>query len=562
MSNRNLPKLPIGTIVGEKYRVERYVGDGGMGQVVAARHLVLNELFAIKFMHQKDLSNPQAATRFIREAQAVVKLKNNEHVARVHDVGKHDTGDLYIVMELLVGQDLGDVLKNRGTLPIHEACSYVLQACNALIEAHDLGIIHRDLKPANLFLTHRKDGSPCIKVLDFGISKILSNADQASDIDMTGTREMMGSPLYMSPEQAKSSRDVDARTDIWALGAILYKLLTGKAPFMGQSMAEISFALLESTSVRPASEIRRDIPAQLDACILRCLEKNIHRRYRRIEDLMVALTPFASPQSKRLVDEDNTATVLQPIRNTRRNHTEPAGPLPLRDAKKRMHERSETDVMPAYRPSLDVRKELARPSHGILTQKTQPLDGHALRAAVRANRQQERKLDFTERVHLPPIASQTPIPSSAPSSATPAAASFQLRASFQVPTIMPPPIPPTLPAVAHPNAPARMTQQPISVTLSRAPDTLEPPWQQRTASKRTDAHGHGILISIVVIAGIGALGTAAFLAMKPSEKLTRAADSTNNMAPASITSTMKNPPGPVKATTSSSSGKTIENKSK
>lgn len=563
MSNKNFPKLPIGTIVGEKYRVERYVGDGGMGQVVAARHLVLNELFAIKFMHQKDLANPQAAARFIREAQAVVRLKNNEHVARVHDVGKHDTGDLYIVMELLVGQDLGELLKNRGTLPIHEACSYVLQACNALIEAHELGIIHRDLKPANLFLTHRKDGSPCIKVLDFGISKVLAEGGQNADVEMTGTCEMMGSPLYMSPEQAKSARDVDARTDIWALGAILYKLLTGKAPFMGQSMAEISFALAESTSVRPPSEIRRDIPRALDACILRCLEKNIHRRYRRVSELMVALTSFASLQSKQSNgrdDEDNTATVLQPVRKLRQNLEALAGTLPLRDGKSAARERSGTDVMPGYRPSDRERKELAGSggSHGVL--KTQPLDGHALRVAIQAHKSPEPKPSFTGRVILPPVASQTPIPNSIPTSATPPAAAFHLRASFQAPTIMPPPIPPAFPIAAYPNAATRATQQPTAIALP-LPDTTEPPWPH-SSLPRNHSHSHGLLISIVVLAGIGALGIAAFLATSPPEKLTTTQESSKNAAAATTTSTAKVPSGPTKSATIASSNKAIENKSK
>jgi serine/threonine protein kinase len=570
MSNMIFSTLPIGTIVGGKYRVERHVGDGGMGQVFAARHLVLNELFAIKFMHHRDLANPQAAARFIREAQAVVRLKNNEHVARVHDVGKHDSGDLYIVMELLVGHDLGELLKIRGVLPIHEACSYVLQACNALVEAHELGIIHRDLKPANLFLTHRKDGSSCIKVLDFGISKVLLTEGQEAEVEMTGTREMMGSPLYMSPEQAKSARDVDERTDIWALGAILYKLITGKAPFMGQSMAEISFALLESTAVRPPSEIRRDIPRQLDACILRCLEKNVHRRYGRVSDLIVALAPFASKQSPSADDEDNAATVLRPIGNARLNLEGLAGTLPLDAARREKwsanpadtgRERSGTDVMPAYRPSENLRNDLAPPIAISGAQTTQPLDGHALRAAVQAHRPAERKPSFTGRVILPPVATQTPLPGPAPGppNSVHQPAPFQLRASFQVPTIMPPPIPPAFPTGGYPIAAAGRTTQNSPATGFPIPDVTEPPWQ-RPAAKRTQVHDWNMLIPLAIVAGIGALGVAAFLMTSaPPDKFastleaTKSASNPAKSAAPSLGSVMK---------TQSLNNKPVENRPK
>lgn len=547
MSNKNSPKLPIGTIVGEKYRVERHVGDGGMGQVVAARHLVLNELFAIKLMHYQDLANPQAAARFVREARAVVKLKNNEHVARVHDVGKRRSGDLYIVMELLVGQDLGELLKKRGVLPIHEACAYVLQACNALVEAHDLGIIHRDLKPTNLFLTHRKDGSACIKVLDFGISKVLTTEEQNGEVEITGTREMMGSPLYMSPEQAKSARDVDERTDIWALGAILYKLLTGKAPIPGQTFAEVSFALLESTSVRPPSELRPDIPRQLDACILRCLEKSSHRRYRNVSDLMQALAPFALPQANTHDEEDGVATVLQPVK-TRPPHPQRLGDtLPLREAKEQECERSTTDVMPAYRPSEKHRNDIV-PSEAICGQQTtQPLDGHALRAVIEAQRSTARKPSFTGRVVLPPVDSQMPVPIPAPPNSTPRAASFPLRASFQVPTIMPPPIPPAFPAGANANGAVRTTQQPTSVVLP-IPDTTEPPWQ-RAAPKQSDSAGHPLLIPIVVIAGLGALGIAAFLISAPPERLATTPVPVRVAPATSALSASQVPSGSAKSTT-------------
>lgn len=504
MSNQAASVIPIGTIIGGKYRVERYVGDGGMGQVVAGRHLVLNELYAIKLMHHRDLANPQAGARFIREAQAVVKLKNSEHVARVHDVGKLESGDLYIVMELLVGQDLGDVLKTRGVLPVHEACSYVLQACSALAEAHEFGIIHRDLKPANLFLTYRKDGSPCVKVLDFGISKVLDGVTEGAEIEMTGTRQMMGSPLYMSPEQAKSARDVDARTDIWALGAILYKLLTGKAPFSGQTVAEVSFALLEPTSVRPPSEIRRDISPQLDACIMRCLEKNVHRRYGRVKDLMAALTPFASPpivpaNSPALEEEDAAATVLVPVGKSGSNSEGFGGTIPLSAAdlasiqsgaaaSARRREKSSTEVMPgAYRQAAPPNEKRSQQEpNQAHAQTTQPLDGAALRAAIRAQRSRTEKSPFTDRVRLEPVTT-TPNPALVPqaplarSNALPSP--IRVTGHSQIPAIMPPPIPPAYPTGAYALAPAArttlqpLTTPPVEVPAPSGSQTRAPAWR-------------------------------------------------------------------------------------
>lgn len=527
MPNQSPAAIPVGTIIGGKYRVERHVGDGGMGLVVAARHLVLNELYAIKFMHHRDLANPQAAVRFVREAQAVVKLKNNEHVARVHDVGKHETGDLYIVMELLVGLDLAEVLKKYGVLSIPDACSYILQACNALVEAHDLGIIHRDLKPANLFLTRRKDGSPCIKVLDFGISKLLANEGQETDIEMTGTRETMGSPLYMSPEQSKSARDVDSRTDIWALGAILYKLLTGKAPVGGSTAAEVSFALLEATSVPPPSEIRRDIPRALEACILRCLEKNVLRRYERVTDLMVALTPFADLPAAGSEDEDNAATVFRPAGLKRANPEMFGGTIPLsvaqlansppRQAPAR-NERSGTDVMPAYWAPASTRDDfMPRTPSALDAQTTQPLDARALQSISNERQALQRKPGFTGRVILPPASALTPgqsVGSSVPSSGT----SMPPRSLHTpIPTIMPPPIPPAYPTGGYPLAlAARTTLQSAAAGVPR-PNALQ---QRKDVEplKNAAAKERLVIASIALFTFIGG-AVIALLVMRNPERL-------------------------------------------
>src|SRR5262245_15691858 len=233
-----------GGILAGKCRIDRVLGQGGMGIVVAAHHLQLDERVAIKFLLPEALANPEAVARFGREARAAVKIKS-EHVARVTDVGAlPETGAPYMVMELMRGKDLGAALREQGALPVHLAVEYVLQACEALAEAHAIGIVHRDLKPANLFLTARADGSPCVKVLDFGISKIAAHSGSGSDMGMTRTQSIMGSPLYMSPEQMASARDVDQRSDVWAVGTVLYEIVTGHVPFTGETMPQLCTQIL------------------------------------------------------------------------------------------------------------------------------------------------------------------------------------------------------------------------------------------------------------------------------------------------------------------------------
>jgi serine/threonine protein kinase len=266
-----------------KYRVERVLGQGGMGVVVAAKHIQLGELFAIKFLLPAGMANPLAVERFLREARAAARLRG-EHVTRVVDVGSLPNGAPYMVMEYLHGDDLRRIARDRGPLPMSVAIDYLLQACDALSEAHAAGIVHRDIKPSNLFLTRRANGTACIKVLDFGISKQLSG----DDVELTRTGDLVGSPLYMSPEQLTHARQVDTRSDTWSLGMVLFKLLTGKVPFFGDSLPEIIGRVLQAEAVPPSS-LRPDLPPALDAVVGRCLRKLPEQRYARVEDLAADL---------------------------------------------------------------------------------------------------------------------------------------------------------------------------------------------------------------------------------------------------------------------------------
>jgi serine/threonine-protein kinase len=286
-----------GEILAGKYRVERVLGVGGMGVVVSALHIQLDERVALKFLLPEALSNPEAVARFAREARAAVKIKS-VHVARVSDVGTLETGAPYMVMEFLQGQDLSQLLRERGPVPYPDAVDFVLQACEALAEAHALGIVHRDLKPANLFMIIAADGAPCIKVLDFGISKVTSPGSSDPDYGMTKTQAIMGSPLYMSPEQMTSSRGVDGRSDIWAMGTILFELVCGRPPFLGETMPQLCGMILQEPPPSPR-QLRPDVPEGLEAAILRCLEKDRNRRFSNVGELAAAIAPFGTRHAAR-----------------------------------------------------------------------------------------------------------------------------------------------------------------------------------------------------------------------------------------------------------------------
>jgi serine/threonine-protein kinase len=283
------PVGPGETIAG-KYRIEHVIGQGGMGVVVAARHLELQQRVAIKFL----LAAPDEASvvRFLREARAAAKV-NSDHVCRVFDFGRLETDEPYLVMDYLEGEDLVAVLARERPIAPERAVGWILEACDAVASAHALGIVHRDIKPANLFLAKRPNGTQAIKVLDFGISKVLG-------VTVSDSVAFVGTPLYMSPEQIEGARDIDGRTDIWSLGATLYELLAGTPPFETDSIITLVVKIRE-TAVDPLDERNPAVPRGLAAVVERCLEKRKEDRYASIADLVTALSPFAPHASRALV---------------------------------------------------------------------------------------------------------------------------------------------------------------------------------------------------------------------------------------------------------------------
>jgi serine/threonine-protein kinase len=265
-----------------------------MGFVVAARHEELGQLVALKFVLPDVADDADVAERFLREGRASARLRS-EHVARVFDVGRATLAGgtaPYLVMEHLEGADLATLGRER-PLGAAEAVGYVLQACDALAEAHAAGIVHRDLKPENLFVTRSPKGAPLLKILDFGISRV----SEGGRARLTGTSAVMGTPYYMSPEQMQSAKNADARSDIWALGAVLYELLCGRPPFSGETIAEICTAVLTKTP-EPMHALAPEVHPELARVVMRCLDKDPDKRFATAGDLGYALAPFGPPPAE------------------------------------------------------------------------------------------------------------------------------------------------------------------------------------------------------------------------------------------------------------------------
>nr|HEX4313231.1 serine/threonine-protein kinase [Kofleriaceae bacterium] len=278
------PEIPVkpGELLAGKYHIDRVLEPGGMGVVAVATHLELRASVCLKFM-LRSVATPDNVERFVREARVAAQLRG-PHVCRVMDLARLPDGVPFIVMELLVGSDMAAYAKRRRRLRASEAAELVRQACDGLAEAHDAGIVHRDVKPQNLFVTKRRDGEPHVKVLDFGCSK-------ATFVDAvhTGTAAVFGTPAYMSPEQARSTKRVDPRTDVWALGAVLYELLAGRQAFTGDTFGQI-LAAVERARPLPLT----DAPRDLATIVARCLRKERARRYATAGELGLALGAYVA----------------------------------------------------------------------------------------------------------------------------------------------------------------------------------------------------------------------------------------------------------------------------
>jgi serine/threonine-protein kinase len=293
------PDLQPGTVLADKYRVERVLGRGGMGVVVAARHLRLEQTVAIKLLQTEDVADTVAVERFLREARAAARIES-EHVVRVFDVGVLDPSVPYIVMEYLSGTDLSD-RETCATATPRDIVDWVMQACEAVAEAHAHGIVHRDLKPANLFLAKRLAGPPIVKVLDFGLAKAPPSDATHGPAWQTQSFAVMGTPRYMSPEQMRSAKQVDERTDIWAMGAVLFELLAGKPAFDAQSLAELC-AMVASDPLPSLRALRPEVPEGLERVVGWCMEKRPEDRPRTMAELAEALVPFGSSLSASSAD--------------------------------------------------------------------------------------------------------------------------------------------------------------------------------------------------------------------------------------------------------------------
>lgn len=268
-------------VVALGYTIERELGRGGMAVVYEALEHSVDRRVALKVLLPSFAADKTCATRFDREARAAMTL-TSEHAVRVHGVGACADGAPYMVMELLEGHDLASVRHEASTRPIETSIDWILQALDAIAEAHAKGIVHRDVKPHNLFVARRPDGTDLVKVLDFGIA--------------THTKDIVGSPAYMSPEQARSSRDVDARTDIWSVGVCLYELITGALPFDAPSVPEV-FSKILVADPTPAALVSTRVSSALSDVIQRCLAKDVTARWPDVGALAAALEPFGSPAS-------------------------------------------------------------------------------------------------------------------------------------------------------------------------------------------------------------------------------------------------------------------------
>lgn len=367
-------------ILPQKYRVERDLGKGGMGRVVEVTDTKSWDRFAIKLIGYTDKLTQREIARFKREARAAMKLRS-VHIVQVHDVDEAKDGTPYIKMEYLEGRDLGDrLLDEDGVLPVRDAVDYMLQTCEAIAEAHGRGIIHRDLKPSNLFLNHQSDGTTCIKVLDFGLAKMLdgrslagfasrttkpdSEDSMSSEVDaseampmdvgrrgpLTQAKRTLGTHGYMSPEQFASARDVDERTDLWSLGIILHEIMTGKNPFNDGSINWEKTVPNRSPILADLPNGAR-LPSGLADAVLRCLKKDPNDRFPNVHEFARAIYKFGSKEASESLARISAFTAYRaPGTRTQRTKIATARMILLQIALHYSHHQAENRTVTRIQP--------------------------------------------------------------------------------------------------------------------------------------------------------------------------------------------------------------------
>jgi serine/threonine protein kinase len=278
------PGTYTGRKLGDRYELLRTLGMGGMGEVYLGRHIGVGRNVAVKILRSVFTRDEQIVKRFYREAQAAASVKH-KNIVDILDVGVSDLDDPYIVMEYLEGESLGELLLRVGPIDLCAACAVMEPALEALQAAHDAGVVHRDLKPDNIFIVRNKKGPPEIKLIDFGISKF-TTADKETRLTADGS--LLGTPSYMSPEQSRGLRNIDGRADVYAMGVIMYEMLSGELPFDGDNYNAILIASLTEPP-KPPSQAYAGFPFVAESIVMKALEKSRARRFESAKEMLDTL---------------------------------------------------------------------------------------------------------------------------------------------------------------------------------------------------------------------------------------------------------------------------------
>src|SRR6266576_4389471 len=297
----------VGQTLAGKYSIEKLIKRGGMGAVYLGKHVLMDKTVAIKVLHPSLALDDDVVARFSREAKAASRISHS-HAVRVNDFGESENGVVFLVMEYLDGRTLKEIIKSEGPMALDRVVEIVRQVAGALDAAHQQGVVHRDLKSDNIMLS-QTNGSDWAKVLDFGIAKI-QQGDGARDVDITAANLVIGTPQYMSPEQCSQTGPIDARSDVYSLGVIVYEMLAGRVPFTGDSPTVI---MMKQVQDDPPSVLaaRPDLPASIDNLVRKALAKQPIDRFQTAGELSEALTRAAAS-----VGDFVSATVMPPVADT------------------------------------------------------------------------------------------------------------------------------------------------------------------------------------------------------------------------------------------------------